>query len=119
VRDRRDVGVQPRINRIRYTAARDASLQPGPMLNVQRLRLATAACVMMVCLASAMPVAASGGNGGNNNNNNGNSGNGNNPPSLATTPELDSLALFGTGAAGMAGYALMRLNARRRRDDSD
>jgi hypothetical protein len=35
----------------------------------------------------------------------------------AATPELDSLALFGTGAAGMAGYALMRLRARGRRHD--
>ena len=89
------------------------------MLNVQRLRLATAACVLGISLASAMPVAAApGGNGGNNNNNNnGNSGVGN-PPSAAT-PELDSLALFGTGAAGMAGYALMRIRARRRQDNSD
>ncbi len=34
---------------------------------------------------------------------------------LAATPELGSLALFGTGAAGMAGYVLMRARARRRR----
>jgi hypothetical protein len=33
---------------------------------------------------------------------------------FAETPELDSLVLFGTGAAGMAGYAMMRLRARRR-----
>jgi hypothetical protein len=88
------------------------------MLNVQRLRLATAACVLGISLASAMPVAAApGGNGGNNNN--GNSGNGNNPPPVAATPELDSLALFGTGAAAMAGYVVMRIRARRRQDDSD
>ncbi len=86
------------------------------MWNLQRLRLATAACVLGISLASAMPVAAApGGNGGNNN---GNSGNGNNPPSVAATPELDSLALFGTGAAGMVGYVLMRVRARRRQDDS-
>jgi hypothetical protein len=30
----------------------------------------------------------------------------------AQTPELSSLALFGTGAVGMAGYALTRLRAR-------
>ncbi len=36
-------------------------------------------------------------------------------PSAAQTPELGSLALFGTGAAGMAGYALTRLRASRRR----
>lgn len=35
----------------------------------------------------------------------------------AQTPELGSLALFGTGAAGMAGYALTRLRARRGRRD--
>jgi hypothetical protein len=32
----------------------------------------------------------------------------------AETPELGSLALFGSGAAGMAGYALNRLRSRRR-----
>jgi hypothetical protein len=34
---------------------------------------------------------------------------------LAATPELDSLVLFGTGAAAMAGYAVTRLRARPRR----
>jgi hypothetical protein len=34
---------------------------------------------------------------------------------VAQTPELDSLALFGTGAVGMATYALTRFRARRRR----
>jgi hypothetical protein len=33
---------------------------------------------------------------------------------LAQTPELGSVALFGSGALGMAGYALMRLRAGRR-----
>ena len=33
---------------------------------------------------------------------------------LAATPELDSLALFGTGALGLVGYALMRRRAARR-----
>ena len=38
---------------------------------------------------------------------------------FAATPELDSIALFGTGAMGMAGYAIMRLRAARaRREDS-
>ncbi len=84
------------------------------MLKVQRLRLATAACVLGISLASAMPVAAApGGKGGNNNNNN------NNPPTVAATPEVDSLALFGAGAAGMAGYVLMRIRARRQQDNSD
>lgn len=31
---------------------------------------------------------------------------------FAATPELDSLALFGTGAAAMAGYAMLRMRAR-------
>jgi hypothetical protein len=33
---------------------------------------------------------------------------------VASTPELDSLALFGSGAMGLAGYAVLRLRARRR-----
>jgi hypothetical protein len=33
---------------------------------------------------------------------------------FAQTPELDSLVLFGSGAAGLAGYGLMRIRARRR-----
>jgi hypothetical protein len=37
-------------------------------------------------------------------------------PSIAATPELDSVVLFGTGAAGIVGYGLMRLRARRRQD---
>lgn len=35
---------------------------------------------------------------------------------IRATPELDSIALFGSGALGMAGYALLRLRAGRRRD---
>ncbi len=35
---------------------------------------------------------------------------------LAQTPELDSLALFGSGAAGLVGYGLTRIRAQRRRD---
>ena len=34
---------------------------------------------------------------------------------VATTPELGSLALFGTGAVGLAGYAMMRMRSGRRR----
>jgi len=33
---------------------------------------------------------------------------------FAATPELDSLALFGSGALGLVGYGLMRMRARRR-----
>jgi hypothetical protein len=39
------------------------------------------------------------------------------PPSVASTPELDSLVLFGTGVIGVAGYAVMRFRATRRRRD--
>jgi hypothetical protein len=35
------------------------------------------------------------------------------PPPLGLTPELDSLLLFGTGSLGLAGYALVRLRARK------
>jgi hypothetical protein len=39
---------------------------------------------------------------------------------VKATPELDSLALFGVGAAGMAGYVLMRVRSARRHDkDTD
>ncbi len=34
-------------------------------------------------------------------------------PPPGATPELDSLFLFGTGIAGVAGYAALRLRARR------
>ncbi len=34
--------------------------------------------------------------------------------SPTATPELDSLFLFGTGVAGVAGYAALRIRARRR-----
>ena len=33
---------------------------------------------------------------------------------VAATPELGSIALFGTGAAGIAGYVLLRQRARRK-----
>ena len=41
------------------------------------------------------------------------------PETVAATPELDSLVLFGTGAAGLGGYGLMRLRAGRRHDDME
>ncbi|HLZ27788.1 MAG TPA: hypothetical protein VKV73_10750, partial [Chloroflexota bacterium] len=34
-------------------------------------------------------------------------------PQLSATPELDSLALMGSGLLGLGGYALLRLRARR------
>src|SRR6202043_4055778 len=35
-------------------------------------------------------------------------------PSMATTPELDSFLLFGTGVLGLAGYGLTRMRAGRK-----
>jgi hypothetical protein len=37
-----------------------------------------------------------------------------NGPSVGLTPELDSLALFGAGALGLAGYGLTWRRARRK-----
>jgi len=90
-----------------------------------RIRLPTVVALLCLALMSASPIAAAPGGNGNGNGNaggngNGNGGNGNggniSPPSLAATPELDSLALFATGAAGIAGYGLMRIRAGRRQD---
>src|SRR6266851_5255624 len=39
------------------------------------------------------------------------------PPGPGATPELDSLALFGTGIIGLGGYVLTRLRASRRRPE--
>jgi hypothetical protein len=76
---------------------------------------------------TASPIGAAPGDNGNGHGNagglgQGQNGNGNafglvsNSPSPAQTPELGSLALFGTSAAGAAGYALMRWRAGRRQD---
>jgi hypothetical protein len=97
-----------------------------------RLRLATFLALLGLALMSASPIAAapgdSGASNGNGNGNagglgNGQNGNGNafghdknDMPSMSETPELSSLALFGTGAAGAAGYQLMRIRAGRRHD---
>jgi hypothetical protein len=91
-------------------------------MKAMRVRLVTVGALLCLGLMNATPTAAApggngNGNGGGNGNGNGNAGgNGNNPPSLSATPELSSLALFGTSAAGMAGYALIRLRAGRRQD---
>ena len=78
---------------------------------------AIAAVFAIAIMTTSAALAAPGGNGNGNGSTNGN-GNGNsNPPSVAATPELDSLVLFGTGAAGIASYALLRVRARRNRQD--
>jgi hypothetical protein len=80
-------------------------------------------------LTASSVAAAPGDNsnaGGNGNGNafgrgNGN-GNGNTfgtTPAPGETPELSSLLLFGSGAAGAASYAVLRLRAGRRRVEDD
>jgi hypothetical protein len=87
-----------------------------------KVRLTTFLALACVRLMSASPISAAPGDHGKgnqgSNGNAGGNGNGNafSPPSVAATPELDSLALFGTGAMGMAGYALMRIRAGRRQN---
>jgi hypothetical protein len=95
-----------------------------------RMRLVTLLALLCLSLISASPIAAQSNGNGNGNAGglgNGQNGNGNafghakddgniSPPAFAATPELDSLALFATGAAGMVGYGLMRIRAGRRQD---
>ena len=72
--------------------------------------LAVVATLAIITAGSALAAPGTGkGSGGGTG-----GGNGNNPPSTAATPELESIALFATGAAGMAGYALTRIRARKR-----
>ena len=66
----------------------------------------------MLAVLCAMTVSAANAQG----NGNGGVGNGNgngNLNHLAATPELDSVLLFGASLAGAAGYAALRLRARR------
>jgi len=91
-----------------------------------RVVAATSVAMMWLSLACAGPIIAQ-----RNDNGNGNAGGlgagQNGPgnafghdhdtlPSAADTPDLSSLLLFGSGALGTAGYALMRMRARRRQD---
>jgi hypothetical protein len=96
-----------------------------------RVRMATSLAVVCLGVVTASPIAAQGNGNGNGHGNAGGLGNGQNGngnafghdkkdlPSMAETPELSSLVLFGTGAAGVAGYALMRIRAGRRQDDQE
>src|SRR4051794_2044247 len=93
---------------------------------MRKLHTRGLAMLGLVCLAlflTASPIWADPGNGNGNAGGTGNGQNGNGNafghdnqvlPAVSATPELDSLLLFGTGAAGMVGYGLMRLRARRR-----
>jgi hypothetical protein len=95
-----------------------------------RMRVITILALLCLGLVNASPIAAQsdrngdyGNNDNGNRNENGNDNNGDrwdkkDPPTVSATPELDSLVLFGTGAAGVAGYALMRLRAGRRQDEN-
>jgi hypothetical protein len=78
-------------------------------------------------LTASSVAAAPGDNsnaGGNGNGNAFGRGNGNgnafgNTPAPGETPELSSLLLFGSGAAGAASYAVLRIRAGRRRVEDD
>jgi hypothetical protein len=87
-----------------------------------RIRLVTILALLCLALMSASPIAAQGngqnGQNGRNGQNGQNGQNGRNGgPPLNATPELGSLVLFGSGAGGVAGYALMRLRAGRRHEE--
>jgi hypothetical protein len=77
--------------------------------------LAIVSLVCLMLLLTAAPIAAKpDGNGKGHKD-----GDNDDPPALVATPELDSLALFGVGATGLLGYALLRVRASRRGDDQD
>lgn len=80
------------------------------MSKTLRLGLAVTAGMLCLNLATAAPIAAQSQS----------LPSVQSPPRPASTPELDSLALFGVGAIGMAGYVTMRLRTRRRQhEDQD
>ncbi len=72
-----------------------------------RVRLGGAAALFALFVVATPAAAAPCGNGNH-------FGNPNCGGSLASTPELDSALLFGSGVAGVAGYALLRWRSRRR-----
>jgi hypothetical protein len=89
--------------------------------------LGTVLCLGVMSTAAGCAAPRNNGNGHENagGTSNGQNGNGNafrhdnnQSPNLAATPELDSLLLFGSGTAGLAGYALTRVRAGRRQDRS-
>jgi hypothetical protein len=94
----------------------DVMLQIPQMLNVpNRLRQASAVALFSLTIAT-VPAFAAPGNGNDCVKHPDNPGCMTDPPPASATPELDSLLLFGTGLAGLGGYALTRLRARRRQD---
>ena len=102
--------------RIQFSPAVMGKSRPQKERSLMRNRRKRAiSVVVLLCLAvvvTASPIAAAPGGNGNGNGNggsNGNGGNGNgngiNPPVLTATPELDSLMLFGAGAAGLSSIS--------------
>jgi hypothetical protein len=81
-------------------------------MNRTRMLSATAGLLLPLVVAGSTVHAQQNQNGnGQGQNQNGNNQNGN--FNLSSTPELDSILLFGTGLAGLAGYALVRVRAGR------
>ena len=85
------------------------------MLKPRNLATVLVVVFSLAIMTTNAALAAPGGNG--NGNGHGSGSGGTNPPTVSATPELDSLVLFGTGAATIMGYALTRVRARRDRKD--
>jgi hypothetical protein len=81
---------------------------------VKRKSLLASVALGAVLLIASVSVASAQGNGQGQNNNGQGQNNNNQGLKLSATPELDSLALFGTGLVGLAGYGMVRWRARRR-----
>jgi hypothetical protein len=93
-------------------------------MNRTRMLSAAAGLLLPLVVAGSTVYAQQNQNGngqGQNGNGQGQNGNGqgqNGKFTLSSTPELDSVLLFGTGLAGLAGYALVRVRASRGRRNS-
>ena len=78
---------------------------------VSKRALLEALALAAFVVGTTTSVVSAAGNG--NGNGGGGNDNGNKGQVVTATPELDSLLLFGTGVAGLAGYAALRWRARR------
>jgi hypothetical protein len=76
--------------------------------------VASVALGALLLTASASMASAQGNGNGQGNNGNGNGNGGSQRFTLAATPEVDSIVLFGTGLAGVAAYAALRWRTRHR-----
>ncbi len=81
-------------------------------VNSPRAALTSVALFAILSVASVSAVSAQSQNGQGQNGSNQGQGNGVHPL-ISATPELDSLLLFGSGIAGVVGYAALRRRARR------